>query len=290
MRYHLHENGWSVRLEDFSISTCTQEEVNLIAKLIAKYTMVIASNQFPTVEEEIRFMKMFHNPLPLFTPEAQEFWKHCVDPHGADPTGILMRVTGQLDENGDSTGFAGHDEELAWHSNVPWEPKRSPIVYLRSVHGSQGSVTEWNNTVIAYKDLSHEVKEQIKNLKTVPKVEIRLAISLQGEDNGREAEDQPRFDLVHTNIAGQTGMYFPFLQISRFDNMTREESKPLLDMLSEHVTQKKYCYEHHWRDGDFVISEQWLGIHRRLHFDGMKDRLLHRAGVDFPLQDYSGDI
>ena len=286
MNYHLHENGWSVILEDFDTATCTQEDVNLIAKLIAKYTMVIAHDQFPTAAEEVRFAKMFHNPLPLFPKGSKELNTLGVDPNGADPEGIFLRVTGKK-EDGQELGIAGHDEELAWHSNVPWVADRSSIVYLRSVTGSAGSITEWNNTILAYRDLPQDVKDRIDNLKTVPLTDIRLALSLQGDDMGKEDPNQHRFNLVHTNIAGQKGMYFPFLQISRFDGMTREESKPLMEMLSQHVTKPEYCYSHHWADGDFVISEQWLGIHRRLHFDKMQERLLHRAGWDFPVQDYN---
>jgi alpha-ketoglutarate-dependent taurine dioxygenase len=286
MKYHMHENGWTVILDDFDITSCTQEDVNLLAKLLAKYTLVVARKQFATVEQEVRFMNMFHNPKPLFKPTDPEFAAHCVDPFGADPTGILMRVTGKLAQNGSSTGFAGHDEELAWHSNVPWDPERSPIVYLRGIEGTKGSVTEWNNTILAYRDLPQNVKDQIATLKTIPLTDVSLELSLQGEDMGREAEDQPPFDLVHTNIAGQTGLYFPFLQISRFDGMTREESKPLMNMLTQQVLDPKYCYSHEWEDGDFVFAEQWLGIHRRLAFDKMQFRILHRAGLDFPMQDY----
>lgn len=286
IKYKLHDNGWTVFLEDFDMATCTQDDVNEISKLLAKYTLVVAKKQFVTVEQEVRCMEMFHNPKPLFKPEDEEFQRHCVDPNGADPKGILMRVTGRLDQNGSSTGFAGHDEELAWHSNVPWDPERSPIVYLRGVEGTKGSVTQWNNTIVAYRDLPQDVKDRIATLKTIPLTEVSLELSLQGEDMGKELEDQPRFNLVHTNIAGETGMYFPFLQISRFDGMTREESKPLMNMLADHVLNPKYCYSHDWEDGDCVFAEQWLGIHRRLAFDKMQHRMLHRAGLDFPIQEY----
>jgi alpha-ketoglutarate-dependent taurine dioxygenase len=289
MKYHLHENGWVVTVEDFDMATCTQEDINLMARLIAKYTFVLAKNQFPTPAEEVRFAKMFYNPLPLFPKDSKEVKTKGIDPNGADPEGIFLRVTGKK-EDGWELGIAGHDEELAWHSNVPWVADRSSIVYLRSVEGAVGSVTEWNNTILAYQDLPGEIKQQIKNLKTVPLSDVRLALSLQGEDMGKEVENQHRFNLVHTNIAGQTGMYFPFLQISRFDGMTREESKPLLNLLAEHVTNPKYCYQHHWENGDVTISEQWLGIHRRLHFDRMQERILHRAGWDFPIQNYLEDV
>ena len=68
--------------------------------------------------------------------------------------------------------------------------------------------------------------------------------------------------------------------------MTEEESKVIMDPLIEHTTQEKYIYHHDWDDGDLVISEQWLGIHKRWKFEGMPNRLLHRAVFDFPDQNY----
>jgi alpha-ketoglutarate-dependent taurine dioxygenase len=64
--------------------------------------------------------------------------------------------------------------------------------------------------------------------------------------------------------------------------MTIEESRAIMDPLAELVTQPKYCYKHDWENGDMVIAEQWLGIHRRLPFEGIGKRLLHRAGFDAP--------
>jgi alpha-ketoglutarate-dependent taurine dioxygenase len=68
--------------------------------------------------------------------------------------------------------------------------------------------------------------------------------------------------------------------------MTKEESKNLIDELADYTVQEKYCYHHDWQDGDLVISEQWLGIHKRWRFEKIATRLLHRAVFDFPDQDY----
>jgi taurine dioxygenase len=286
MKYHLHENGWTVILDDFNMSACTQDEINLIERLIAKYTLVIAKNQHVNKDEEIKFIKMFHNPIPIMPPGSPGFESIAVDSEG-----LILRVTGEKDNEGNVTGIAGHDEELTWHANVPYDPNRNSIIYLRAVTGSAGSVTEWNNTILAYQDLSQETKDQLSTLKIVPKKgterDMRVGYAL---DTGEEEPGQKRFDLVYTNIAGQTGLYFPYNQISRFDGMTVEESRKIMDPLFEHVTQSKYCYKHDWDDGDATIAEQWLGIHRRLHFDRMKYRVLHRAGLDFSPQNYVGTI
>jgi alpha-ketoglutarate-dependent taurine dioxygenase len=286
MKYHLHENGWTVILEDFNMASCTQDEIYLIERLIAKYTLVIVKNQHVSKDEEIRFIKMFHNSIPIMSPGIPGF-----DSIAVDPEGLILRVTGEKDNSGNVTGIAGHDEELTWHSNPPYDPDRNSIIYLRAVTGSAGSITEWNNTILAYQDLPQETKDQLLPLKIIPMIGTEKDMRLgHAGTTGEEHPEQARFNLVYTNIAGQTGLYFPYYQIARFDGMTVEESKKIMDPLFKHVTQSKYCYQHHWDDGDATMAEQWLGIHRRLHFDRMQNRLLHRAGLDFSPQNFVGTL
>lgn len=279
MKYHVHENGWTVFLDDFNIATCTEDEVYEIGMLVNKYTLVIAKNQFVSIPEEIRFVNMWHNPIPQLTPaHGEKFKKIAVDTEGK-----ILRISGIKDENGEPTGLAGHEEEMAWHSNPPEDPNRNSIVYLRGVEGTQGSQTEWNNTTLVWNDLSDEWKNKLRPLKIIPKVNVSITGYKKGE-NGKELPDQHRFNLVHTNVMGLVGLYFPFIQFSRFDDMTEEESAKIIEPLSKIVTDPKYCYKHDWEDGDIVIAEQWLGIHRRLPFKKIHSRLLHRAGFDAPLK------
>jgi hypothetical protein len=69
--------------------------------------------------------------------------------------------------------------------------------------------------------------------------------------------------------------------------MTADESKKIMDPLAEYTIQDKYCYHHYWDDGDVIIAEQWLGIHKRWPFKEIDKRVLHRAVFDFPDQDYT---
>jgi alpha-ketoglutarate-dependent taurine dioxygenase len=94
--------------------------------------------------------------------------------------------------------------------------------------------------------------------------------------------------LVHTNIGGQTGLFFPFLQIRNFVGLSEDHSRTIISDLSHHVLQEKYMYHHDWQDGDVVIAEQWLGLHKRWKFDDMPTRVLHRTAFDFAHSDLSG--
>jgi alpha-ketoglutarate-dependent taurine dioxygenase len=87
--------------------------------------------------------------------------------------------------------------------------------------------------------------------------------------------------LVHTNKEGKTGMFFPFLQMFGFENHSDSQFDEIMKDLTEHVLQEQYAYHHDWDDGDVVISEQWLSIHKRWEFDGMDKRVLHRIAFDY---------
>ena len=79
------------------------------------------------------------------------------------------------------------------------------------------------------------------------------------------------------NQSGVTGLHLSLHQFERFDGMTREQSFEIAESLFEFVTQDKYCYFHEWQDGDVSMSDQWLGVHKRLHFESMDNRLTNNC-------------
>jgi len=281
MNYKLHENGWTVLIEDLDLKTVTQEDVLTISKLIATNTCVVIRDQFLTVEEEMRVIKMFKNP-EVFTEEhiPEEEYKQWWVP-GTD--GMITRVTGEKNEHG-TPGIAGYVDEMTWHCNHPYRKERRPVVWLYGVRGTAGSRTSWNNNILTYNDLDEEKKAFLSTLKIFAKKGMEHAEKQHGGDGWVIDNYTP--PVVYTNNAGKTGLFFPFLQIGSFVGMTEEESQEIMKPLAEFTTQEKYCYHHDWRDGDLVLSEQWLGIHKRWRFEAIETRLLHRAVFDFPDQDY----
>jgi alpha-ketoglutarate-dependent taurine dioxygenase len=63
--------------------------------------------------------------------------------------------------------------------------------------------------------------------------------------------------------------------------MDEEQSREFIAELRSHVEQEKYMYHHLWDDGDVVISDQWLGVHKRWAFEKIQTRLLHRATMAY---------
>jgi len=277
MKYTLHENGWTVVLEDYDFSKATQEDINTLGNLLASNTVIVAKNQAHlTVEDEVRICHMFGNVENTLFAVDQAPWKHFFVP-GSDTE--VLRVTGELDEHGEP-GLFGHVSDLDWHCNRPGMEQRMPIVWLFGVKGTVGSRTSWINNIMTYDDLDPVLKEEIKDLKMV----CGFRQGSYSEINFGKPEDFNEHynpSLVHTNIGRKTGLFFPFLQFRNFVGLTEEQSLPILVKLRDHMLQEKYMYHHDWDDGDVVISEQWLGIHKRWRFDGMSERVLHRACCDF---------
>jgi hypothetical protein len=59
INYELHDNGWTVFIEDLDMKQASQDEINQIAKLIAVNTLVIIRNQNLTAPEEAKIIRMF---------------------------------------------------------------------------------------------------------------------------------------------------------------------------------------------------------------------------------------
>ena len=284
--YSLHENGWTILIEDFDLKLATQDDIFHIARLIATNTAVVIRNQNLSIQDEVRIVKMFKDPQTFDTnTEKWSTYKGCEVPESGN---LAFRVTGELDEQG-RPGLAGEEDELHWHCNDATTPDRKSIVWLYGVRGTAGSKTSWNNNILSYESLDLESRRQLENLTWIPYGDITYYESIFTDlDSSKNPNISNRYspNLVVENIAGKRGFYFPFYQIYGFNGMTRTESKEIMDWLAPYTIQEKFCYHHEWQDGDLVISEQWLGIHRRWPFKEIKTRLLHRMAFDFPEQDY----
>ena len=286
INYKIHENGWTVIVENFDLRLATQDDIHHVARLIATHTAVVFRNQKLSTQDEVRIVKMFKEPQ-VFDTDTDKWatYKGC---EVSDSENLAFRVTGELDELG-RPGLAGEEDELHWHCNDATTPDRKSIVWLYAIRGSKGSKTSWNNNVLSYESLDPEKRKPLENLTWIPYGETSyydsIFTDLDGDNTPVISKDYCP-NLVVENIAGKKGFYFPFLQIYGFNDMSRAQSKEIIEWLSEYTIQDKFCYHHEWEDGDLVISEQWLGIHRRWPFKQMEQRLLHRMAFDFPDQDY----
>tara|TARA_B100000902_G_C27319607_1_gene923521 strand:+ start:5275 stop:5976 length:702 start_codon:yes stop_codon:yes gene_type:complete len=169
-------------------------------------------------------------------------------------------------------GLFGHKKVLDWHANKPSDPNRASIIWIYAVKGSKGSITSWINNYKAWQDLPEDIKKKCVN------ITFTCGFKKGGYTDDPTFHEHHNKDnvhkLVYQNKMGLTGLYFPFNQI--IEGIPED----LFEYLKKHILQDKYRYDHHWEDGDLVVSEQWLTIHKRHEFNNMKERLMHRIAIE----------
>lgn len=279
MDYRLHDNGWTVIIDNFDLNYAKQDDINLIAKLISKHTLVIVKKQKLTLEKELEILHMFKDPTPLFKKDDPNFIHTALDPDG-----IICRVTAELNEHG-KPGVGANPNDFDWHANLTWRRVRDPIIWLLGERGTAGSSTGYNNNVLSYREMDPNIREKIKDLKMI----ITGGMRHDGNKaSSWENDEQFNHPLVYKSpLTGVEGLYCPFLQIRGFVGMPESEASELINWLGEYTTQEKYVYTHEWDDGDITISDQWHGIHKRYKFVSLEKRVMHRAAVWYPDQDYT---
>lgn len=274
MNIRIHDNGWTVIVEDIDLRKITQQEANIIAKYLLTNTVVVVKGQQLTPEDEINICEKIG--------EIQDFSGIDITPgfvlkNGQDK---IIRVSGGLDDHG-NPGMFGHVTELEWHCNRVSDPDRKPIIWLYGASGTKGSRTSWINNILSYNDLPQEKKEFFKTLKLNVGNTQQFINYYRGDDYNPQDITEYRPNLVYTNMLGTTGLFFSWNQTHFIDGLEAEQGRQLIQELKEWCEQEKYMYHHDWEDGDCVFHEQWLGIHKRWEFPHMDKRVLHRIAMDF---------
>ena len=212
-----------------------------------------------TPEEEMRLAETIGNVKRPINKRQEELAKKF----NVEAEGVMHVTKGAL---------FGHKEVLDWHANKPSDKDRASLVWIYAKRGSEGSITSWIDNKKAYEDLPEDIKEKCKHVK------FTCGFKKGGYTDDPTFNEHHNkdvvYDLVHTNKYDKVGLFFPFNQI--MEGIPNE----LFEYLKKHILQDKYRYDHHWKDGDLVLSEQWLTIHKRHAFERMDKRLMHRITIE----------
>lgn len=281
-----YPNGiWPAYIEGVVINELNDNDIQKIGQLIVQHTVVVIKGpQNLSIEDELGFARRIGtlNEFPKFNSygkdsiKFEKFWNAI---HRESP--YIDSVTAELNSDG-LPGMHSMKDELGWHCDSPWNKNRTDIISLYAVRGSAGSQTVYLNGAMAFADLTDEWKERARGLhlqldraygnysKTGELFDIDTDFSSQVLEYNPLA--------VYTNKCGIECLYIPFNQILRFVELKDdpEENIRVLEYFKQHLTQEKYQYTHNWEDGDYLVWDNWNGLHYRPQFEAMENRLLHR--------------
>lgn len=184
---------------------------------------------------------------------------------------------------------------IPWHSDLIFTTSPNHGAMLRAVEiPKRGGETAWIDTIAAYEALAPEIQERIESLE----VEYRFCTSLLDARFGRDPQlrmqlkgerNFPQFPPVvhplvrHHPVSGRKILNLSPLHLVRVVGIPQHESDALLLELTNHVTNRQFCYIHSWEPNDMVLWDNWRTLHSALGYPLGDSRLVHRTTI-------SGDV
>src|SRR5690606_6973847 len=123
-----------------------------------------------------------------------------------------------------------------------------------------GGDTMYASQHAAYEGLSPAMRELLDPLRAVNSSAL-ADVSKTREDRIRDAgsdEAPPLYEAVHPVVrthpeTGRKALYVNVAHTARFDGMTEEESRPLLQFLFAHQVKPEYTCRFRWREGSLAL-------------------------------------
>ena len=244
-----------------------------IYQAFLQHGVLLFRGQDVTREQHIEFSRRFgeldrHDALPR-------------DRHPGYPELLMVTNEPKADGSPSDTKYTGRQ----WHSDMSFTTAPSLGSLLRCyVAPDVGGDTLFANMYLAYDALSDGMKALIADLHGIHLSGTRKIAN--SESGVPRADEQRRLNppvaqpvvRVHRET-GRKALYIGE-KVKRFDGMTEDESRPLIDYLVRHATRPEFVYRHHWRKDDILAWDNRCTIHQALgDFDENQLRHLERTTV-----------
>ncbi len=190
--------------------------------------------------------------------------------HGVDGVNEVIEIRS---EENDEKRFTG-----LWHSDISWGEKPSLGSILYAVELPEfGGDTLFSNMYLAYQTLSDTYKELLGGLNAEHRVD-QHNVSTVDESEQPEPVIHP---VIRTHPeTKQKALFVNEYFTSRFENMTIEESRPMLGYLFEHSTRPDFTCRIQWQPGTVVFWDNRCTMHYATNdYPGQK-RLMHRITIN----------
>ncbi len=164
-----------------------------------------------------------------------------------------------------------------WHTDQSYEPHPAiGSVLLARELPSVGGDTMFANQYAAFETLSPGMQRMLRNVRAVHSGEGYYRITnLDPADAPRTAQPVA---LVHPET-GRTALYVNRIYTTNFEDMSVEESQPLLEYLYAHAVQPPFTFRHRWSVGDMLMWDNRCVQHYAIDDYGDQTRVMHRATI-----------
>ncbi|MDD9947339.1 MAG: TauD/TfdA family dioxygenase [Myxococcales bacterium] len=177
-----------------------------------------------------------------------------------------------------------------WHSDTSYMPKPPKATMLRALEvPRRGGDTLFANQYAAYEALSPGMKDMLAGRRAV-----FTASQVHGSSGYYRKADHPmdmkkpqdaverRVDhpIVRTHPeTGRRALYVSVPHVERFRQMSREESRPVLEYLCGHAVKPEFTFRFHWRPHSIALWDNRCVQHYALNDYAGQRRVMHRITI-----------
>ncbi len=175
-----------------------------------------------------------------------------------------------------------------WHSDTTYLeiPPMGSMLYALEVPPFGGD-TLFANMFLAYEALSDGMKRMLGALRAISS-SAKADVTRTREDRiatspGRAAREvfEASHPVVRTHPeSGRKALYVNVAHTTRFDGMTEEESRPLLDFLFRHQVQAEFTCRFRWQPGSLAFWDNRSAQHNPVNDYHGHVRRMHRVTIE----------
>jgi taurine dioxygenase len=185
-----------------------------------------------------------------------------------------------IKEPHERTNFGG-----IWHSDTAYleRPALGTLLYALETPPAGGD-TVFANMYLAYETLSDGMRGLLEGLRGVNVAGKPVTLKTREEMQSKRgtASDPEAISAVHPVVrthpeTGGRALYVNFAHTLRFEDMTEEESEPLLSYLFAHLIKPEFTCRFRWRPGSLAFWDNRASQHYPLNDYHGHRRVMHRV-------------
>ena len=191
---------------------------------------------------------------------------------------IEVMIISNIRQNGQLVG-ALPDGELSFHFDRVHQKKPTRATVLHAIEiPDKGGDTCFANMYAAYETLPAKIKE---------KIDGRLALNTY--EYGATSANVKKIDedaptAIHPVVrtipeTGRKSLFVSRLMTDKIIGMPPDESRELLNLISDHCERPEFIYQHQWQVGDILMWDNRCSTHARMDFDSSQRRLMKRIAL-----------
>ena len=184
-----------------------------------------------------------------------------------------VMIISNIRENGQLVG-ALPDGELSFHFDRVHQKKPTRATVLHAIEiPDKGGETCFANMYSAYDTLPDTIKKKIDGRQALNTYEYG-ATSAGVKKIGADAPTAIHPVVRTIPETGRKSLFVSRLMTDKIIGLPENESRELLDLISDHCEQPQFIYQHRWQVGDILMWDNRCSTHARMDFDSSQRRLM----------------